>query len=112
MTCGSYRCDVLTQYTAGRVGRDDSLTVIGQVHAIARRLEVEMGLPAGDYTMTAVAGYLTEHRPWDAPERYEQFLVAFHHFEVLAHAHFAYSPMPDEEQAAAAGAVLAAHGGA
>ena len=52
MTCGSYRCGVVTEYTAGTVGRDDSLVVIERVRSLARELEVEMGLPPAGYSMT------------------------------------------------------------
>jgi uncharacterized protein len=108
MTCGSYRCAVVTEYTAGRVDHDDSLVVIDLVRSLARDLEVEMGLAPGAYTMKVVAGFLTEHQPWAAPERHGQFLTTFHRFDTLAQQHFSYSPRPDEVLASAAGALLAA----
>ncbi len=112
MTCGSYRCAVVTEYTAGRVDRDDSLAVIERVRSLARELEVEMGLAFGTYTMGAVAEFLTEHQPWAAPDRHGDFLVTFHRFDALAQQHFSYSPRPDEIEASAAGGRLAALAGA
>lgn len=108
MTCGSYRCAVVTDYTAGRAGRDESLAVIERVRALARELEAAMGLPHGGHSMRALAGFLAEHQPWQAPERHERFLLAFDRFATLGQEQFGYVPRPDEELAWAAGARLAA----
>ncbi len=84
MTCGSYQCAVVMEYTAGSVDLDDSLVVIDRVRSLARDLEVEMGLPPAGYSMTVLAGFLADHEPWVTPERHRRFLVTFSEFEVLA----------------------------
>jgi len=108
--CDEYRCAVLTGYTDGRAGLDDSLAVIRRVRSLAREIEFEMGLPVGEYSMTALTGYLAEHEPWSEPERHRRFLVAFHRFHELGRAHFGCDAKPMEEKAAAAGERLAADG--
>ena len=104
-------CGVLTEYTAGHVGRADSRAVIGPMRSVAHDLEVEMGLAPGTYTMEALAQFLTEHQPWGAPERYRRFLVAFHQFDTVGLEHFGRTARPDEVRASAAGARLAAVAG-
>ena len=111
MTCGSYRCAVVTRYAAGELSREDSLAVIGLVRSVARELEVEMELPLGGFSMDALSQFLADRRPWDAPERYGRFLVAFHRFDTLGQKYYGYSAKPDEVEASAAGARLAAVGG-
>lgn len=111
MTCASYECGVLTEYTAGHVGRAASRAVIGLMRSVAHDLEVEMGLAPGTYTMEAMARFLTEHQPWGAPERYRRFLIAFHQFDTVGLEHFGRTARPDEVRASAAGARLAAVAG-
>jgi hypothetical protein len=106
-TCGSYACGLLVSYTSGRVGLDDCLPVVHLVRSLARELEVEIGVPRGQFNRRVARDYLVEVEPWRDPARYAVMLVAFSRFNLLGHKYFGYKPVPVEEEAAAAGEAVA-----
>lgn len=105
--CGTYRCAVLVGYVNGEQRRDDALAVLGLVRSLARELEVEMGLAAGQFTRSALGEYLEAHEPWNAPERHARLLIALDRFTLLGLRYFGYQAEPAEQRAADAGRRLA-----
>jgi hypothetical protein len=115
--CGSYRCALLNGYVAGTRNLDEVLPVVHLVRSLARELEVEMGIPTGEYTRGALQQYLTELKPWmiaagviTVPQELVRFLVAFSRLNLLGMKYFDYGPVSVEVQASAVGEQVAAGG--
>ena len=114
-TCGSYRCALLDGYVAGTRQLDEVLPVVHLVRSLTRELEVEMGIPAGQYTRGALQAYLSELEPWKVaagvpvvPPELVRFLVAFSRLNLLGVKYFGYQPESIEVQASAVGEQVAA----
>ena len=111
----SYRCALLDGYVAGTRNLDEVLPVVQLVRSLARELEVEMGIPAGQYTRAALQQYLTEIEPWTVapgaptvPQELVRFLVTFSRLNLLGEKYFGYQPVPIEVKTAAVGEQVAA----
>ena len=115
--CGSYRCALLNGYVAGTKNLDEVLPIVHLVRSLARELEVEMGIPTGEYTRSALQQYLAEQTPWmiglgapTVPQELERFLVALSRLNLLGEKYFDYGPVTVEVQASAVGEQVAAGG--
>ncbi len=95
----------------------EALPIVQLVRSLARELEVEMGIAAGEFTRAALQQHLTEFKPWMVtagapivPDDVERLLVGFSRINLLGVKYFRYEPASIEVQASAIGEQVAAGG--
>ena len=85
--CGDYHCALLVDYISGRRDLDTCLDILSSLRVIVRRLEEEMGLLAGEFTLAWLANYAREAREHGQPDDFARLHLMGDRYIALCNAY-------------------------